>query len=96
MELVKYQQQQLARRERRAISQQEARSLAAVDSVARITDTSIRNGYLLAERTVLRAKGLNNLITTMMFDNPGLEMSLRQLEDLTMAAAAMKIREAMG
>jgi hypothetical protein len=63
---------------------------AREDSLARLADVRIANGCVLLERTVLRFAALDGLISSVSHDRPGLEMTLRAIQqDVGMATAGV-------
>lgn len=54
-------------------------------------DRRIENGYNLASRAVGQATRLNREVTQQTQDNPGLEMSLRQVEETVIMGATRLI-----
>lgn len=61
--------------------------------MASLVQTRIDNTFSLTEHTVLRARGLNHLINSMVTEDPVFNRNLRFLEGLPIQTAAMLIQE---
>lgn len=78
---------QLARVQENALVRRAARDAQAEDELSQIVAQGrnaaqlIHGGYDLADQTVIRATRLNQKVNQCSQDNPGLELTLRSIED---------------
>jgi hypothetical protein len=80
---------QLSRIQQQALISQ-AELVAREQNAAHVVARRIDNGYQLAAQTVHNATRLNRLVTEVSRDNPGLEATLRSIEE-SVAFAAQSI-----